>query len=171
MNLSRYPRSMSAQRSEQSPADGPGSTTGRDEAAQTFDLVRRLVDVAEAIRTVVDDVLTEYAVSPSAAGMLWTLQPHTTTQTMRDIARQLGCDPSTVSLTADKLEQAGLVVRGTHPHDGRKRTLSLTDDGLRLREAISNRLHESRLLAWLPEERVQLATLLDDALTRATPGR
>ncbi|WP_414686546.1 MarR family transcriptional regulator [Mycobacterium sp.] len=35
--------------------------------------------------------------------------------TFRDIASRLGCDPSTVSLEADKLDQAGLIARQPHP--------------------------------------------------------
>lgn len=49
--------------------------------------------------------------------------------TMREVAARFRCDPSTVSLAADKLQSVGLIARRPHPSDGRERTLVLTTAG------------------------------------------
>jgi DNA-binding MarR family transcriptional regulator len=107
-------------------------------------------------------VLAEFEVPASVAGVLWALTPGTEPPTMRNIAARLHCDPSTVSLAADKLQATGLVVaRQPHPADGRKRTLALTQRGHELWEALSTRLHSSGLFADLDaEEQRTLLTLL-----------
>lgn len=136
------------------------SAPGADEAL-TADLARLLMDAANEIGAVVAHVLTEFDITPSVAGVLWTLDPSSDPLTMREIAAKLGCDPSTVSLTADKLEEVGLIARRPHPSDGRKRTLALTDNGHRLRATLSKRLAEAPVLAGLDtHERRQLAALL-----------
>lgn len=80
---------------------------------------------------------------------------------MRDVAARLRCDPSTVSLAADKLQSVGLIARLPHPSDGRRRTLALTERGLELWEALRTRLHASGLFAGLDaeEQRTLLALL------------
>lgn len=71
---------------------------------------------------------------------------------MRNVAARLHCDPSTVSLAADRLQATGLVARQPDPADGRKRTLALTQRGHDLWEALSTRLHSSGLFADLDAE-------------------
>jgi len=98
--------------------------------------------------------------------VLWTLDPAGDPPTMREIATKLGCDPSTVSLTADKLEESGLIVRRPHPRDGRKRTLALTDNGDLLRATLSKRLNGAPVPAGLDiEDRRRLTALLMKART------
>ena len=71
------------------------------------------------------------------------------------------CDPSTVSLAADKLQSMGLVARQPHPTDGRKRTLSLTEQGHTLWDALRTRLHASGMFASLSvQEQDTLLALL-----------
>lgn len=112
-------------------------------------MTRILLGLADAAQAVVAEVLVEFDVMASAAGVLWALAPGGEPTTLREIAGRLRCDPSTVSLTADKLEGLGLVVRRPHPKDGRKRTLILTDRGCELWDAISTRLHGARLFTGL----------------------
>lgn len=116
---------------------------------RTGEMIRILLGLADAARAVVTEVLAEFDVTASAAGVLWALAPGGEPATLREIAGRLRCDPSTVSLTADKLEGLGLVVRRPHPKDGRKRTLVLTDRGCDLWDAIGARLHGARLFAGL----------------------
>lgn len=112
-------------------------------------MIRILLALADAARAVASEVLVEFDVTASAAGMLWALAPGGEPATLREIAGRLRCDPSTVSLTADKLEGLGLVVRRPHPKDRRKRTLVLTDRGCELWDAIGARLHGARLFTGL----------------------
>ncbi|GAB3571128.1 hypothetical protein GCM10027445_26000 [Amycolatopsis endophytica] len=106
-------------------------------------------------------VLGEFGVPASVAGTLWALAPGTEPPTMRDMAARLRCDPSTVSLAADKLQAMGIVARQPHPADGRKRTLVLTEHGHELWEALRKRLHASGLFAGLDvREQDTLLTLL-----------
>jgi DNA-binding MarR family transcriptional regulator len=131
-------------------------TAGRDPQAPTADradverkaeIVRVLVEVGDAANAVVAQVLGEFGVPASVTGTLWALAPRTEPPTMRDIAARLRCDPSTVSLAADKLQSMGLVARRPHPADGRKRTLVLTEYGHELWETLRARLHASGLFA------------------------
>ncbi|MEZ0094484.1 MarR family winged helix-turn-helix transcriptional regulator [Streptacidiphilus sp. EB129] len=125
------------------------------------EIVRALVEVGNAADGVVAQVLGEFGVPASVAGTLWALAPGTEPPTMRDVAARLHCDPSTVSLAADKLQSMGLVARQPHPADGRKRTLALTDQGHELWEALRTRLHASGLFAGLDaQEQDTLLALL-----------
>ncbi len=125
------------------------SATQRADAKRTAETIRVLMEVSSAADAVVARVLAEFEVTASAAGLLWTLAPGTEPPTLRDIAAHLHCDPSTVSLTADKLQGIGLITRQPHPTDGRKRTVALTERGRELWEALSTRLHASGVLAGL----------------------
>lgn len=118
-------------------------------AVRIGEVLRIIMNIAATADIVVGQVLTEFQVSASAAGVLWAIAPDTEPPTMREIAARLGCDPSTISLTADKLEDSGLVRRLPHPTDGRKRTLALTEAGRRLWDAIGARLQSSGVLGGL----------------------
>jgi DNA-binding MarR family transcriptional regulator len=139
-------------------------TTGHDvraPAAPRAEIVRVLMEAGNAVEAIVAQVLAEFEVPASVAGVLWALTPGTEPPTMRSVAARLHRDPSTVSLAADKLQATGLVARQPHPADGRKRTLALTQRGHELWEALSTRLHSSGLFADLDaeEQRTLLALL------------
>jgi DNA-binding MarR family transcriptional regulator len=138
----------------------------RTDVEETVAVLRLLTEVTDRTMAVVGEVLAEFDLTASAGGVLWALDPRGEPPTMRSLAARLHCDPSTISLTAEKLVAAGLVERRPHPTDGRKRVLALTDRGLELWETLSRRLHEtSRLSTLTPEERRTLVTLL----TRTRP--
>jgi DNA-binding MarR family transcriptional regulator len=141
--------------------DARAPTTRPADVERKAEIVRVLVEVGNAADAVVAEVLSEFGVPTSVAGTLWALAPGTEPPTMRSVAARLHCDPSTVSLAADKLQAAGLVARQPHPADGRKRTLALTPRGHELWEALSTRLHSSGLFADLDaeEQRTLLALL------------
>ncbi len=127
----------------------------------TITLLRLLTEVSAMTVAVIGEVLIEFNLTTSAAGLLWALDPSGQPPTMRSLAQRLHCDPSTVSLMADKLEDSGLVERRSHPTDGRKRTLALTERGLEMWARLSHRLQEtSRLSALDLSERQTLAELL-----------
>ena len=91
----------------------------------------------------------------------------------REISDHLGLDASDVVGVLDVLEAAGMVERHRDPHDRRRHAVVLTEAG----EQASRRLMvlrsqvEARVLAGLePDERRQLADLLDRALATARPA-
>jgi DNA-binding MarR family transcriptional regulator len=150
------------------PTDSSAPTTARADAERKAEIVRVLVDVGHSADAVVAQVLGEFRVPASVAGTLWALAPGTEPPTMRDVAARLRCDPSTVSLAADRLQSVGLIARRPHPTDGRKRTLVLTDRGHELWEELRARLHASGLFDGLDaEEQRTLLTLL----TKMRPRR
>jgi DNA-binding MarR family transcriptional regulator len=135
-----------------------------DEANQMMRLLRQLTALADATLSVAGEVLAEFDLTVSAAALLCSLDPGAATPTMRELSRQMHCDPSTISLMADKLDRSGLVERRPHPTDGRKRTLALTDRGAEVWAALSRRLSETSALAALSaEERRTLEELLTKA--------
>jgi DNA-binding MarR family transcriptional regulator len=147
---------VSTQRNE------PTSTS--PDADETVALLELLTDVTSKVHAAASRVVAEFDLSPTAAALLWNLKPGTEPPTMRALAGRLYCDPSTISLTADRLQAAGLVQRRPHPTDGRKRTLALTDAGQELWTTLSGRLHAASALAALDsEERATLARLLTKA--------
>ncbi|MGW7004865.1 MarR family winged helix-turn-helix transcriptional regulator [Streptomyces sp. NPDC054933] len=141
--------------------DAKALTTRPAGEERKAEIVRVLLEVGNAADAVVAEVLGDFGVPASVAGTLWALAPGTEPPTMRDVAARLRCDPSTVSLAADKLQSLGLVARQPHPADGRKRTLVLTEQGHELWEALRARLHASGLFAGLDaQEQDALLALL-----------
>lgn len=136
---------------------GP-TTAGPD---RVLPLLQQLFEVSAALNVEVGKALTEFDVSGSVGGLLWLLDPDRPPLRMREIARSLGCDPSNVTLMGDKLEQAGLVTRRTHPDDKRSRVLELTEPGRDLRRRLLTRLVAATPLPTLTaREQDQLRHLL-----------
>jgi hypothetical protein len=55
---------------------------------------------------------------------------------MREVAARLGCDPSTVTFLADRLQERELVERRVNPANRRSNTLALTPKGARVRHRL-----------------------------------
>jgi DNA-binding MarR family transcriptional regulator len=123
------------------------------------ELILSLMTVGQLAALAVDEALADADVTASVAGVLWVLRTNDSPPTMRDIAARLRCDPSTVSLTADKLERLRLITRQAHPTDGRKRILVLTAQGDQLWETLNQRLRTSPALSGLDSN--QQRNLLD----------
>jgi DNA-binding MarR family transcriptional regulator len=51
--------------------------------------------------------------------------------TLREIAQAVDVDPPAATVGVDRLERRGLVRRGAHPEDNRRKLVHLTDAGLR----------------------------------------
>jgi DNA-binding MarR family transcriptional regulator len=49
--------------------------------------------------------------------------------TLREIAQSVEVDPSAATVAVDRLERRGLVRRGAHPEDNRRKLVHLTDAG------------------------------------------
>lgn len=61
---------------------------------------------------------------------------------MSELAAAMHCDNSNVTGIVDRLEEHGLVERGSAEHDRRVKLIALTPDGERLREELNKRLAE-----------------------------
>src|SRR5690349_1275709 len=73
---------------------------------------------------------------------------------MRELAESMGCDPSTVTGLADRLEARGLLARRPAPGDRRVTVLTLTPEGTAVRERLLRTLAPppALLAALRPEE-------------------
>jgi DNA-binding MarR family transcriptional regulator len=65
--------------------------------------------------------------------------------TMKELGKQMHCDPSFVTMIADTLEERGLAKREPNPTDRRIKNLVLTSDGLELKSRL-----ELALVAQMP---------------------
>lgn len=79
--------------------------------------------------------------------------------TLREIAQAVEVDPSAATVGVDRLERRGLVRRGAHPDDNRRKLVHLTEAGLRAAATAQ------RILAAPPPE---LAALDADDLAALT---
>ena len=125
---------------------------GRDrdpDETMTYALLRLLFDLADATNAEIADVLAELGLTHALANAVWLLDPEGPTLSMRQIAGQLRCDPSTVTFLADRLEQLGFAERVSGAGDRRTKVLSLTKTGRaarrRLVEAATMRTPIARL--------------------------
>ena len=57
---------------------------------------------------------------------------------MREVAYKLGCDASNITGIVDRLEARGLLRRRTDPADRRIKHLTLTPEGVRLRQRVED---------------------------------
>ncbi|WP_052401738.1 MarR family winged helix-turn-helix transcriptional regulator [Muricoccus aerilatus] len=82
------------------------------------------------------------------------------------VAQALGLDRSTTGMVVGLLEGRGLLRRDRHATDGRRRVLSLTEEGARLLEALAPAAERARrrLLAPLSAEEARTLTALLDRL-------
>ncbi len=83
--------------------------------------------------------------------------------TARDISVSYGFPKNSLSRAINALERKGLIVRRTHPSDGRSFVISLTPEGRRLFEETLPRfvaLQDEMLRVLAPKERTQLSVLL-----------
>ena len=107
----------------------------------------------------------EFELTAAQSKVLMSLQPGEAVP-MRVLAERVGSDPSNLTGLVDKLEARGGLRRMADPVDRRVKTLQLTEDGLRLREAFWHRLtHDPGPIAPLDQAQVrQLCELLQAAL-------
>lgn len=61
---------------------------------------------------------------------------HVGPQTISDLSKKIGVDPSTLVPSVDALERKGFALRGRDPNDRRRVPLSLTDKGVELTEKV-----------------------------------
>lgn len=121
--------------------------------------------VATAIVHDLKEAVRELDLNESLANLVWVLDPDADPVPLRQVAGKLHCDPSNVTLLADRLEAKGLAERRPHPADGRVRTLVLTAAGVAARRKLLEHVQERSPLAALDDgQQRQLQALLSIAL-------
>lgn len=85
---------------------------------------------------------------------------------MRQVARQLKCEPSNVTGIVDRLESRGLAMRRSDPADRRVKLAAATDEGIEMAERLRAALDFARepLAGLTPVERTTLRHLLQRML-------
>jgi MarR family transcriptional regulator, transcriptional regulator for hemolysin len=123
-----------------SPADGPP------------DLLFLLSWASHALQTEHAAGLAELGISPRAHYVL--AQARTGDLTQRQIGERCGVDKTTMVVTLDQLERAGLAERRPAPTDRRARLVAVTPAGERVLERAQDvvRRIQDDLLATLPEQ-------------------
>jgi DNA-binding MarR family transcriptional regulator len=128
-------------------------------------LVEQVMAVAMAIVQELKGAVRELGLSESVAHLVWVLDPDAEPVPLRQVAEQLRCDPSNVTLLSDQLEKKGLAERRPHPADGRVRTLVLTPEGVATRRRLLELVQQRSPLAALDgDQQRQLQALLSVAL-------
>jgi len=109
---------------------GPGKTTA-DGVSGAPALAARAWAEMQAFVTVEDRgraLRAELDLGPGRAGVLIRLAHGP--MTLREIAENAGVDPPAATVAVDHLQRRGLVRRGPHPEDNRRKLVHLTDAGL-----------------------------------------
>src|SRR5437868_1738385 len=109
----------------------------------------------------------EFELAPQQIAALKTLHERGAIP-MSELAGELHCDTSNVTGIVDRLEQRGLVVRRSAPHDRRVKLLELTERGVELSTEVGRRMRQPPAqLAALPAADQRA---LRDILQRAFDG-
>jgi DNA-binding MarR family transcriptional regulator len=112
----------------------------------------------------------QYGLSAVQAKVLLVMQPDGA-MTMRTLAGQLQYDASNLTGVVDRLEEMGAVRRQPQPHDRRAKSVMLTGEGRRVRQAFWERLTSNTgpLGSLDSRELTSLRRLLRSAMQSATP--
>ncbi len=103
-------------------------------APLTSDLCWLLSRASHGLTTEFTAALEQHGISPRAHSVLATAMTGDFTQTQ--LARMVGLDKTTMVVTVDELEAAGLAARRPSPSDRRARVIAVTDAGAdKVREA------------------------------------
>jgi MarR family transcriptional regulator, transcriptional regulator for hemolysin len=128
------------------PATAPAPLTG--------DLGWLLMRASYSMTTELTAALEELGVSPRALHVLATAMAGDHTQT--ELARMIGLDKTTMVVTLDELEEAGLARRRPSSRDRRVRVIAVTKAGeskVRQAEKIAERIQEDVLRALPAKDR------------------
>jgi MarR family transcriptional regulator for hemolysin len=113
-----------------------------------------LSTASHSLTTEMTRAMEGLGVSPRGFSVLTTALSGEFTQT--ELARMIGLDKTTMVVTLDELEAAGLAERRPSPSDRRARVIAVTEAGerkVRQAEEISARTNEDILSALEPDER------------------
>jgi DNA-binding MarR family transcriptional regulator len=132
----------------------------------TYELLRLVHAMDAATNAEIHDVLGELKLTHALADALWQLDPGGPAPSMREMATRLGCDPSTVTFLADRLEQLGYTTRAPAAGDRRVKALHLTDAGRAARRRLVHAATTRTPIARLTDaEQRRLHHLMAKAMT------
>jgi DNA-binding MarR family transcriptional regulator len=120
-----------------------------------------------------NEVAAAAGLSPVSAWALVQLDPESAIS-QKDLAARLHCNPSTVVDPADRLEEAGLVIRRPKAADRRVNVLIVTTKGRKVRTTLIDRLLEppEAFLRLPAKEAERFRDVMREAITAApTRGR
>jgi MarR family transcriptional regulator for hemolysin len=133
-----------------------------------------LANVSHSLTTELIAALEDLSVTPRAYCVLGTAMQGEYTQTA--LAQAIGLDKTTMVVTIDALERAGLVERRMSSEDRRARVIAVTEAGeakVAEGERIVDQIHDDVLSTLSPETRVvfvdALRQLAAERLCNATP--
>jgi DNA-binding MarR family transcriptional regulator len=145
--------------------DGGMTTTADRALALTYQLNLRVLRLHDQIKAHAAGLTRQLGLSEALADVLWQLDPKEEPVPMRELAARRGCDPSTVTLLADRLEERRLVERRPDPVDRRVKNLAITPAGVAVRERlVHGAVAESPLSRLSATEQRQLNRLLGKAI-------
>jgi DNA-binding MarR family transcriptional regulator len=134
---------------------------------QTGDLLFLLAQASHALTAALTAGLAELGISPRMQCVLSKAMGGDLTQSQ--LAELTALDKTTMVVTIDELERAGLAERRLSASDRRARIIAVTDAGVRVvaeAERIVSRIYDDLLSALPPEERQGLM----DGLNRLVAG-
>jgi DNA-binding MarR family transcriptional regulator len=103
------------------------------------ELIRLAIGLAHRMRTHLADVSAEFGLSAIEGRALFLLE---SPRSMNELAGELRCDASYVTLVTNHLEGEGLVERHHDPHDQRVKRLVITPKGRRIRHELRYRTEQ-----------------------------
>ena len=130
-----------------------------DRGAAAVEVATRVVALAAALREDAADLLAAESLTLPLADAVWVLDPALGPQPRKQVAARLSCDPSNVTVLADRLAAMGLLERVEDPGDRRVRALRLSAAGAAVRERIGGALAQAAPLGALDDR--ELALLAD----------
>jgi DNA-binding MarR family transcriptional regulator len=101
------------------------------------ELVDALGDLMHSAGAIVAEVAPSFGVNPSDLLALFKLDDGLS---MKELAAQLGCDASFVTVVTDALEKRGLVRREPSQRDRRVKNLRLTPEGVAAKERLTSEI-------------------------------
>ncbi|MGX1770826.1 MarR family winged helix-turn-helix transcriptional regulator [Nocardia brasiliensis] len=143
-----------------------------ERAAQSliYDALDLVFTVAEQTNALLADTVGELGLTAGMAKTLWTIEP-TAAPSMRRLAADLGCDPSTVTFLADRLQEKELITREIDPANRRAKIVRLTERGREVRHLIGTAMLTRSPVAHLSAaEQRQLSRLLTKAAQAKSAG-
>jgi DNA-binding MarR family transcriptional regulator len=141
--------------------DAPSPAPPLDEITAFITYVSRLA-TSEAVRKRVAGA-AERLVTPAESAALRAVADAGPV-TFKGLAEQLELDQTTISRTANRLLEDGLVTRETDPDDRRKAWLTITAHGnemLHRLQHVATQWYEVAISEWTPEEQHSLGTMLE----------
>lgn len=118
-----------------------------------------MVALAAVLRDGAARLLAAEGLTLPLADALWVLDPALGPQPRKQVAARLDCDPSNVTVLADRLAAMGLLERVEDPGDRRVRALQLSAAGAAVRERVGSALAHAEPLNALGDQ--DLARLVD----------